>query len=346
MFSNFLHFSSPSNRSSLIISSPVSPTSSAFMSPGSSISEAPTSPPATSSDQASESLYATEVASLSSGASVTEEEEPASLAAVLQNEAPDVAEADFPIATEPKDGDQAEVLEKPVSLSEDTPQKVEAFAKNMVAGILTEAVLEAASKGQIVHRDSEDATLSLSISNSKTSDLCEKEGSSLPCLSSEVPSPPEQEVEPSEDTQNTAESEKSNDQESESSPSNALESLQDSGSSNQAEAAQEDVPSNTNSGLTSTVLEAGAIDKMQPHQTEAGEGSSQQHWNTEDDASSDGSIEETEVSPKVINTQVRYYIFPIALSSVEFQKQHLPGLVLFGGHSTGDLQCFCKNCAF
>ncbi|XP_015280619.1 PREDICTED: bridging integrator 2 [Gekko japonicus] len=295
-----------SNRSSLVISSPVSPTSASFMSPGSSISEAPTSPPATFSDHGSESLSTTEGASISSGASETEEENPASSAAVLQNEAPDVAEADSSVATEPKDDNQAEVLEKPISLSEDTPQEVEAFANNMAAGILSEALLEAASKGQIVHRDPEDTTRPLSIDNSETSDLCEKEGSSLPCLSSKVTAPPKQEAEPSEDTQNNAQTEESNHQENESPPSDTSESpeksLQDSGSSTQAEAVQ-DVPSNTNSGLT------GAIDKMPPHQTETEEGSCQQCGNTEDDVSSDGSIEEIDVSPKVTNTQIASTFF-------------------------------------
>lgn len=334
MFSRSLHFSSCSNRSSLVISSPVSPTSSSFMSPGSSISEAPTSPPATSSDHASESLSATEVGSISSGASETQEEDPASLAAVLQNEAPDVAEADSSVAMEPKDGNQAEVLEEPESLSEDAPQRVEGFAKDMAAGILSEALLEAAGKGQLVQRDSEDATRSLLIDNSETSDLCEKEGSSLPCLSSQVPAPPKQEGEPSEDAQNSTETEELNSQESELPPSNSSESpeksLQDSGSSTtQAEAAQEDVPSNT-----SAVLETGAIAKIPPHQTETEEGSCQQRGNTEDDdVSSDGSIEEIDVSPKVINAQVRRYILPTALIGVAFQKQYMMANVPFhGGH--------------
>ncbi|KAL8163919.1 UNVERIFIED_CONTAM: hypothetical protein K2H54_040970 [Gekko kuhli] len=296
-----------SKRSSLVISSPVSPTSSSFMSPGSSISEAPASPPATSSDHTSESFSATEVASISSGASETEEENPASSAAVLRNEAPDVAEADSSIATEPKDDDQAEVLEKPISLSEDTPQKAEAFAENMAAGILSEALLEASSKGQIVHTNPEDTTRPLSIDNSKTSDLCDKEGSSLTSLSSKVTAPPEQETEPSEDTQNNARIEESNHQENESPPSDTSESpeksLQDSGSSTQAEVVQEDVPRNTNSGLT------GTIDKMPPHQTETGEGSCQQCGNTEDDVSSDGSIEEIDVSPKVTSTQIASTFF-------------------------------------
>ncbi|XP_077185030.1 bridging integrator 2 isoform X2 [Paroedura picta] len=297
-----------SNRSSLVISSPVSPTSSSFMSPGNSINEAPTSP-AISPDPASESLSATEVASTSSGSSETEGKDPASLATESQDEAPEVAEADFFIATKPKDGNQAEGLEKPIPITEDTPQKVEAFAKNMAAGILSEALLEAASKGQIVRRDSEETTRPISVNNSETSDLCEKDGSSLPCLSSKVPEPPKQEAESSEGTQNNAEIEELSSQENKSPPSNASqsldESLQDSESSTQAEAAQED----TNSGPTSTVLETGAIDQTPPDQAETAEGGCQQWRNTEDDVSSEGSIEEDDVSPKVINAQIASTFF-------------------------------------
>ncbi|XP_060108449.1 bridging integrator 2 [Heteronotia binoei] len=301
-----------SNRGSLVISSPVSPTSSSFMSPGSSISEALTSPPAASSDHTSESLSATE-ASISSEASETEEENLPSSATVLQHEPPDIAEADSSVSTEPKDGNQNEVLEKPINLSEDTPQKVEVFAENMAAGVLSEALLEVASKDQIVQRDSEDTTRPLSINNPQTGDLCEEEGTSVPCLSSKSPAPPKQEAKPSEDAQNSAQFKESNHQENELLPSDTSESpeksLKDSGPSTQAEEAQKEVPSNTNSELTSTVVETGATNKMPPHQTETGEGSCQQCGETEDDVNSDGSIEEIDVSPKVINTETALTFF-------------------------------------
>nr|XP_056720880.1 bridging integrator 2 [Euleptes europaea] len=296
-----------SNRSSLVISSPVSPTSSSFMPPGSNISEAPTSPPAASSN------HAAETASISSRASETEEEGPSSLATALQNEAPDTTESDSSAVREPKDGSRAGVPEKPISISKGTPQNVEAFANNIAAGILSEALAEVASKGQIVHKDPEDTTRPISIDNSQTSDICDQEGSSLPCLSSDVPAPPKQEAaEPSEDALNDAPVEESNHQENESPPSDISESPEknlDSGSSTEAEATQDDIPINTNDGLTPTVLETGAGHKMPPHQTQTGEGSCQKCGNTEDDVSSDGSIEETDVSPKVISTQTASTFF-------------------------------------
>ncbi|XP_054859142.1 bridging integrator 2 [Eublepharis macularius] len=288
-----------SNRSSLVISSPVSPTSPSFLPPGSSISEAPTSPPADSSIHARESLSA----SISSGASETEEEASVSSATASPNEAPDTTEPDAP-----KDSNQAAILEKPVSIPEDSHQKVEAFAKNIAAEILSEALLEADGKGRIVHKDSEDRTQLLSVDKSQTRDICEKEGSSLPCPRSDIPVLPKQEAKRSEDSQNNAQIEESSHRESELPPSDISENpeknLPDSASATQAEAAQEDIRSSSNGGLTPSEPETGAVHEMPPRPTETGEGSCQQGGNTEDDVSSDGSIEEIEVSPKVIKTEI------------------------------------------
>uniref|UniRef100_A0ACB8EM20 Uncharacterized protein n=1 Tax=Sphaerodactylus townsendi TaxID=933632 RepID=A0ACB8EM20_9SAUR len=300
MFLGSLCFFSRSKRSSLVISSPVRPTSSSFPPPKSSISEAPASAPAASSNHASETA---------STSSEAEEEDPASLATTFQDEVLDVAEPDSSAVREADDGNQAVVLEKPVSTVQDTPQNVQAFAKNVAAGIVSEALAAVAGQGQIVHKEPEDTTRPISTHNPETSDVGEKEGSSLPCRISVVPVPQKQESELSEDAQ----IEESDRQEDEPPPSNTLESpgknLQDSESSTQAEATQDDIAGNTNGGLTPTAPKTGAIRKMLPHLTETGESSGQQFENADDDVSSEGSIEETDFSPKVINTQIASTFF-------------------------------------
>ncbi|XP_066470840.1 bridging integrator 2 [Tiliqua scincoides] len=196
-----------SNRGSLVISSPVSPTSSSFVLPGNSRSEAPISPPATSSNLANESFSAPEMASASNGANKTEEEEspaslgtneslsatemppvsngaskteeesPASLATEVQNEMTEAAKAD---SSSVKSDNQPSTLEEPISLSRDSPKKVEDIAINIATEILSEAMHVATHKGQGTHKVSEDTAQPQHRDNTGANDTCKQDESSSP----------------------------------------------------------------------------------------------------------------------------------------------------------------------
>ncbi|XP_053150723.1 bridging integrator 2 isoform X2 [Hemicordylus capensis] len=298
-----------SNRGSLVISSPVSTTNSFFMPSGNSINEIPKSPPATSSDLGRESDLAPEITSTSSGASETEKEAFASLATEAQNEATEAATPVFSTASEPKDNKQvAKPEEGPVSPSRDTIQTVEEVANILTVGILSEAMHEAACQGQNVKKGSEDIAQPPLTDNSEASDTCKKERLQLRC---ETPSSVlKQEAEPTEVAKDRALTEGANHQENHAPPGESSVGLEnspeDSLFSTQAEALQDEPPSSTtNDCITSAPPKAGAIHQMAQEQPETGG-----DRDPEEDGSSDGSMEEIDVSPKATNTQIISNFFP------------------------------------
>ncbi|XP_042311569.1 bridging integrator 2 [Sceloporus undulatus] len=299
-----------SNRGSLVISSPVSPTSPTSIPVGNSIRETVTSPPASTPNQKRESVPETEeVASMSSGASGTEEEVSASLASELQNEAVEVAGSDTSIVSDPKDDSQVMELETSTHVSQGASQKVEEVANDIARRILSNAVLEAAGKGENVCRDSEDSEQPLLVNDFETSVTCEKDGGSLPQQEDEVPSLLKQEDKTFKNAQDEAQVEESDTQgdslvssESSVSPEGNPQNFP----SPQDEKVKGEAPSTIITSLpyrciTHAVPET---EDNQQHQPGTGEESDQEDCkDAEANDSSDGSMEETEVSPKVTNMQ-------------------------------------------
>lgn len=135
-----------------------------------SVSEIPPSPPITSPNHTGESVSATEAESthpiLREAEAATEEEgdedeeeeegeRPTSLVPASKNEVAVVSASNSLTTSEGKDDNQAMELEKISNISRVPPLRVEEVANNLAVEILTEAVLEAAGKGQDVHQDSE-----------------------------------------------------------------------------------------------------------------------------------------------------------------------------------------------
>ncbi|XP_061470929.1 bridging integrator 2 isoform X2 [Rhineura floridana] len=290
-----------SNRGSLVISSPVSPTSSSFIPARNSISETPTSPPAISSNREKETVSATKAACANS-ASEAEEGTSVSLATELQNEVADAAKSDSSTANGAKEDSQAATLEKPAtaSIPKGNPQKVEDVANNIAVEIVSEAVLEAASKN--VPKDSDETSQPLLVNDFEASDTCNKDGGSPPppprgevpsLLKSPPNTPDETQTEESAHQENNVllnESSVCPEDVSQGSPSFTAD-----------EEAQEEAPSAINGCLTSA-LPKGADMQQQPETVRS---SYQDHSrDAEDDVNSDGSIEEIDVSPKATNAQI------------------------------------------
>uniref|UniRef100_A0A8D0BN53 Bridging integrator 2 n=1 Tax=Salvator merianae TaxID=96440 RepID=A0A8D0BN53_SALMN len=287
-----------SNRGSLVISSPVSPTSPAFVPIRNSIDEIPASPPATLSNQEEESASANEAVSVSGHADNTEGDASESLHTELQNGAAEVSESELSTASKIKDDSQEAQLEEPVGVSRDTLQNVEEVASNIAKEILSEVLLEAAGKGQNVPKDSEGITKPFSVDKSEVNDTCKKNKSSPSQLRAEIPSQLKQEVELCKNTQDGAQIKELHPEEN-----SVLPGGKSSGPENnlQSPSNQEKTTIATNSCLTSRVPETGSIQ----HQPETAESTRPDDKNADDGSDSDGSIEEIDVSPKTTNTQVK-----------------------------------------
>ncbi|XP_044299088.1 bridging integrator 2 [Varanus komodoensis] len=285
-----------SNRGSLVISSPVSSTSPPSV-PTENKSETLASPTGISSSLEGESVLATKGASASSSISETEEESPASLATELSCKAEDNTESDSSVS-EPQDDNQVAEPEKSLSASREAPQKVEEVANNIAMEILSEAVLQAAGKGTNVAQESEDTAQPLSEKISEAGDTCEEGRGSPPQPRDEIPFVPEETVELSRDE---AQIEGSEHQGNISSLSDCSTNPEDKPPpSTQAEIVQEEGPSTINGCITSALPKNEAIQQ----QPEIGGVNCQGDLsNAEDEGSSDGSIEEIDISPKVTNTQ-------------------------------------------
>uniref|UniRef100_A0A6J0T2D3 Bridging integrator 2 isoform X1 n=2 Tax=Pogona vitticeps TaxID=103695 RepID=A0A6J0T2D3_9SAUR len=290
-----------SNRGSLVISSPVSPTSPAFMLAENSVSETQASAPDTPSKHNGEFASAAKTASVPSGVSETKEEIPASLATASQSKEEDVAKSTLSSVSEPKDENQAMNLETPLSVSKGTPKKVDEVANHIAVEILSEAVHEAAGKVQNVSKDSEDTEQPPSINNIEADETCKEDRGSAPQARDGIPSLLKQEIEHSQDETQAEESDPEGEVLSLSERSICPEdNLQDPSSSIQDQVNRQEVSSTTNGGMTSALPKAGAIQQQKPGTREA---TCQDHEKAEVDSSSDGSMEEIEVSPKVTNTQ-------------------------------------------
>nr|XP_028577313.1 bridging integrator 2 [Podarcis muralis] len=269
-----------SNRASLVISSPVSPTSPSAIPTRNSISEMPTSPPAISSNHERESASATKAASAPGGASKAEEKTPASLAT-------DAAKPDFSTASEAKEDSQT--VETTPSIPLGTPQEVEAAANDIAAGILSEAVLEAAGKSPNVPKDSGETSQSPLRSDFEASDTCEKdEGSSLQPRVEVLSLPPQN---PQDEAQTGGADHQENNVPLRESSARPEDNPQDP--SSEAEEAQEGAPSTTSDCLSPALPKAGAAQQQPEERRDA-----------EDDVNSEGSIEEIDVSPKATNAQI------------------------------------------
>ncbi|XP_060128088.1 bridging integrator 2 [Zootoca vivipara] len=265
-----------SNRASLVISSPVSPTSSSAIPTRNSLSEMPTSPPAISPNHERESASATKAAPAPGGASKAEEET-----------ATDAAESGSSTASESKEDSQT--VETTPSVPLGTPQKVEEAANNIAAEILSKAVLEAAGKSPNIPKDSGETSQPPLRNDFEASDTCEKdEGSSLqPRV--EVVSLPHQKTQDGAQTGGTDRQENNVPlRESSVCPDD---NPQDSPS--EAEVDQQGAPSTTNDCLSPALPKAGAA-QQQPEES----------GDVEDDINSEGSMEEIDVSPKATNAQI------------------------------------------
>nr|XP_008101881.1 PREDICTED: bridging integrator 2 [Anolis carolinensis] len=274
----------PSNRGSLIISSPVSPTSPASIPVGNSIRETLTSPTVKTPYQKRETVQETEaVASMSSGANETENFTVSSVSE-LQNERTEVAASETPTVGNFKDDNQVMILETPIHVSQDTPQDVEEVAVNIAGMILSKALFEAAGKGQSVSRDSEAQPLLVGAFEASGShaldeaqvDESDVQGDSL--ISHENSVCPEG-------------------------------NPQDSSSPTQAEKVEGKALKTTiaillDSSNTEAERETGPIQDQQPRIEGASGQDVETHKDVETDGNSDGSMEETEISPKATNTQI------------------------------------------
>ncbi|KAH0629098.1 hypothetical protein JD844_010923 [Phrynosoma platyrhinos] len=296
-----------SNRGSLVISSPISPTSPTSIPVGNSIRETVTSPSASTPNQKRESVPETEaVGSMSGGASGTEEEVSASLASEMQNEAVEVAGSDTSTVSDLIDDSQMMELETSI---QGTPQKVEEVANDIARRILSKAVLEAAGKGQNVCKDSEDSAQPLLVNDSEASDSCEKDRGSQPQQKDKIPSPLKQEAKTLQNAQDETQVEGSNAQ-GDSLVSSKSSVCPEDNSQNSLSPTQDEVKGRA-PGTTITALpyscntcDVPETEAIQQHQPGTGEASDQEDCKDDEaDDSSDGSMEETEVSPQVTNTQ-------------------------------------------
>ncbi|XP_060618783.2 bridging integrator 2 [Anolis sagrei] len=302
----------PSNRGSLVISSPVSPTSPVSIPVENSIRETLTSPTVKTPNQKRESVQDTEaVALMSRGASETEEDISASSISELQNEGAEVAGLGTSTVSGSKDDSQVMTLETPIHVSQGTPQDVGEVANNIAGMILSTAVFEAAGKGQNVCRDSEAQPPLVDAFEAR--DIYEKGEGSPPHQKDGIPHPLKQEDEPLQNVLDEARVDESDPQgDSLISHENSVcleGDLQDSPPPTQAEkvggeAFNATITALVDSAITEAERETGPIQDQQPGKGAASDLDVKTDKDVETNENSDGSMEEIEVSPKAINTQI------------------------------------------
>ncbi|KAM6467987.1 bridging integrator 2 [Liasis olivaceus] len=302
-----------SNRGSLIISSPVSPTSNSFLPSGNSINKAPTSPIATSPNQDGESTSATKMASTAVCSDEAEEE-----VKELQNEAGHGAESDSQAVCGTEGKSQEAKLEELEVASSST---LEVVAKNLAAEILSQAMVEAAGKGQSISKDSEGPAQPSLEENFEANDTCGKDGGSPPQAKDEIPALLKHDLEHAKDIQDEMQVEKANGQDNNGPPGE---------SSSCPENDPQDLPSSTKDDVDLEEVPTATNDSALPNmETDAsGQGCS----DVEDgNSSSAGSMEEIEISPKGTIAQIIPSFFP---EDKEENENKLPSGFLFKAQAT------------
>ncbi|KAL7989801.1 hypothetical protein Chor_012467 [Crotalus horridus] len=295
-----------SNRGSLVISSPVSPTSNSFLPAGNSINEVSTSLIAMSPDQETETISATKVAS-------TKEE-----VKELQNEAGQSVESDSQSVSGTEGKSQENQSEE---LEVDSGRTLEVVAKNLAVEILSQAMVEATGKRQSISKDSEDPEQPFLEGNTEANDTPGKEGGSLPQAKDEIPALLKYDLEHAKEIQDEMQIEKANGEDHKGPPeeSSCPEDDDPRGlpSSTKDEGDSEEVPS--------------ATDEAAPPNTETDESSHSCRDVEDDNSSSEGSMEEIEISPKGTYAQIIPSFFPEAK---EENENKLPLGFLFKGQAT------------
>ncbi|XP_039187924.1 bridging integrator 2 [Crotalus tigris] len=295
-----------SNRGSLVISSPVSPTSNSFLPAGNSINEVSTSLIAMSPDQETETISATKVAS-------TKEE-----VKELQNEAGQSVESDSQSVSGTEGKSQENQSEE---LEVDSGRTLEVVAKNLAVEILSQAMVEATGKRQSISKDSEDPEQPFLEGNTEANDIPGKEGGSLPQAKDEIPALLKHDLEHAKEIQDEMQIEKANGEDRKGPPeeSSCPEDDDPRGlpSSTKDEGDSEEVPS--------------ATDEAAPPNTETDESSHSCRDVEDDNSSSEGSMEEIEISPKGTYAQIIPSFFPEAK---EENENKLPLGFLFKGQAT------------
>uniref|UniRef100_A0A8C5WWP0 Bridging integrator 2 n=1 Tax=Laticauda laticaudata TaxID=8630 RepID=A0A8C5WWP0_LATLA len=301
-----------SNRGSLVISSPVSPTSNSFLPAGNSINELSTSLIAPNQE--------TEIISPTKGASTTVyDDEVKEEVTELQNEAGQDAESDSQAGSETEGKSHETQLEE---LEIGSGRTLEVVAKNLAAEILSQAMVEAAGKRQSISKDSEDPAQQPFLEETiEANDTPGKEDGSPPQAKDESPTLLKHNLQHAKENQDKMQIEKANGQDHKGSPEESCPCPADD---------PQGLPSSTkDEGDSEEVLPA--ADESVPPNTETDE-SSQGCRDVEDDnSSSEGSMEEIEISPKGTKAQIIPSFFPDAK---EENENKLPLGFLFKAQAT------------
>ncbi|XP_063149842.1 bridging integrator 2 isoform X2 [Candoia aspera] len=301
-----------SNRGSLVISSPVSPTSNSFLPAGNSINKAPTSLIATSPNQERESISATKVASTAVYSDEAEEE-----VKELQNIVGHGAESDSHDVSGTEGKSQEPKLEELKVVSGST---LEVVAKTLAVEILSQAMVEAAGKGQSISKDSEGPAQPFLEENFEANDTCGKDGGSPPQAKDEIPTLLKHDPEHAKDTQDETQVEKANGQDNNGPPGESSSCPEDN---------PQDLPSLTEDEDLEEVPTA-TNDSAPPKMETDAKG--QGYRDVKDgNSSSDGSMEEIEISPKGTNAQIIPSFFP---EDKEENENKLPLGFLFKAQAT------------
>ncbi|XP_013916072.1 PREDICTED: bridging integrator 2 [Thamnophis sirtalis] len=301
-----------SNRGSLVISSPVSPTSNSFLLAENSINEISTS--LLAPNEETETISATKVAS-----TTVYDEEAKEEVKGLPNEAGQGAESGSQAASGTEGKCQETQLEE---LEAASGRTLEAVAKNLAAEILSQAMVEAADKRQSLSTDSKDPEQQPFLEkNIEANDTPGTGDGSSPQAKDEIPTLLKPDLELAKEIQGEIQIEKANGrnhkgppEESSSCPEDDPQGLP---SSTKEEGDSEEVPS--------------ATDESAPPNTETDEISHSCRDVEDDNSSSEGSMEEIEISPKGTNSQIIASFFPEAK---EENENKLPLGFLFKAQAT------------
>ncbi|XP_026570594.1 bridging integrator 2 [Pseudonaja textilis] len=296
-----------SNRGSLVISSPVSPTSNSFLPAGNSINELSTS--LIAPNQETETISATEVASTTVYDDEAKEE-----VTELQNKAGQGAESDSQAGSETEGKSHETQLEE---LEVGSGRTLEVVAKNLAAEILSQAMVEAAGKRQSISKDSEDPAQQPFLEETiEANDTPGKEDGSPPQAKDESPTLLKHDLQHAKEIQDEMQIEKANGQDHKGSPE-------------ESSCCSEDDPQ----GLPSSTKDEGDSEEVLSAADEYGaDESSQGCRDVEDDnGSSEGSMEEIEISPKGTKAQIIPSFFPDAK---EENENKLPLGFLFKAQAT------------
>ncbi|XP_070596806.1 bridging integrator 2 isoform X2 [Erythrolamprus reginae] len=301
-----------SNRGSLVISSPVSPTSNFFLPAGNNINEVSTS--LLAPNQETETISATKAAS-----ATVHDEEAKEEVKELQNEVGQGAESDSQAASETEGKSQGTQLEELEVVSGRT---LEVMAKNFATEILSQAMAEAAGKRQSIPKDSEDPEQRPFLGeNIEANDTPGTEDGSPPQAKDEIPALLKHDLEHDKEIQDEMQSEKVNGQDHKGPPEESSSCPEDD---------SQDLPSSTKVEGDSEDV-ASATDESAPPNTETDESSHSYRDVEDDNGSSEGSMEEIEISPKGTNAQIVASFFPEAK---EENENKLPLGFLFKAQAT------------